>query len=188
MGGRKGRAPLPTKAEIREFIRDSAGPVGKREIARAFQITGSQRIALKAMLKELAAEGALERRQGRRYARPGTLPAVAVLEVSGTDLDGELLARPAAWTEEAEPPHIYVADRGEHLEPALEAGDRVLARLRHLPDDTYEARVIRRLARRPRRVVGVLRPAGAGAARIEPTNRRERAELVVGPRDMGDAR
>jgi ribonuclease R len=187
MAERKRRAPLPSKAQVREFIRDSAGPVGKREIARAFQVSGDDRIALKTMLKELAEEGALERHEGRRLAKPGSLPSVAVLEVTGTDLDGEVLARPVAWDPAVNPPHIYLADRGTHLEPALAAGDRVLAKLQRQPDDAYEARTIRRLARQAKRVVGVLRIGPDGAARITPTNRRERDELIVAPRDLGDA-
>jgi ribonuclease R len=183
----KREAPLPSKAQVRQFIRESSSPVGKREIARAFQISGSDRIALKAMLKELAEEGALDRHEGRRVAPSGALPGVAVLEVSGTDLDGELLARPVAWDRDAPSPHIYIADRGEHLEPALETGDRVLARLQRLPDNTYEARTIRRLARQPKRVVGVLRIGPDGAARLEPANRRERDEFTVAARDLGQA-
>ena len=40
----KGR--VPTRDELLAFIKDSATPVGKREIARAFHIKGDQRIEL----------------------------------------------------------------------------------------------------------------------------------------------
>ena len=93
------RPGLPTRQQILEFIRSSPTPVGKREIARAFQIKGGERIALKAMLKELAEEGVVDRGRKRRMARPGALPEVAVLDVIGPDADGDLLARPAVWPE-----------------------------------------------------------------------------------------
>ena len=91
-----GAKPFPTKEEILAFIEDSPGPVGKREIARAFRIEGGDRIQLKAVMRELRREGALERRPKRpkrKVARRGHLPPVTVLEVSGIDADGELLAR-----------------------------------------------------------------------------------------------
>ena len=53
----KNKPPLPTKDQLRTFITESPTPVGKREIARAFQVKGEDRIALKAMLRELSAEG-----------------------------------------------------------------------------------------------------------------------------------
>ena len=47
----KGR--VPTRDELLAFIKESATPVGKREIARAFHIKGDQRIELKQLLRDL---------------------------------------------------------------------------------------------------------------------------------------
>ena len=41
----KGR--VPTRDELLAFIKESATPVGKREIARAYGLKGDQRIELK---------------------------------------------------------------------------------------------------------------------------------------------
>lgn len=57
-GGKRPRG-LPDKQQILDFIRDSPGRVGRREIARAFGIKGGDRIALKTMLAEMAEEGLL---------------------------------------------------------------------------------------------------------------------------------
>ena len=67
-------SPLPTKRQIIDFIRESPVPVGKREIARAFRITGTDRVALKVILQELRQDGEIERGRGRRVAPPNTLP------------------------------------------------------------------------------------------------------------------
>ena len=56
---------LPSEAAILEFVAAAPGKVGKREIARAFNIRGDQRAALKELLKQLAADGKLERRSRR---------------------------------------------------------------------------------------------------------------------------
>jgi ribonuclease R len=88
---RKKKPSLPTKQQILDFIRESPTPVGKREIARAFGISGGDRIALKAMLKEISTEGEVERGRGRRLSRPAALPETAVVEITGIDVDGEVL-------------------------------------------------------------------------------------------------
>src|SRR5262249_11055579 len=106
---KKSLAPPPTKEEILEFVRTSATPVGKREIARAFQIGGDKRIWLKEILSELKREGALERGRGRRMSAPAALPEYTVLVVSGTDPDGEVLARPQSWAQDGPPPTNYMS-------------------------------------------------------------------------------
>ena len=103
------RPGLPTREQILAFIADHPGEAGKREIARAFGITGAARIPLKAMLKELAGEGLVERRRNR-LKRPEDLPSVTLLEITGRDADGELMARPTDWSdaEGGPPPPILV--------------------------------------------------------------------------------
>jgi ribonuclease R len=180
----KKKAPLPTKQQILDFIRDSPTPVGKREIARAFGIGGGDRIALKAMLKEIAAEGSVERGRGRRLARPSSLPAVGVLEITGTDADGELTARPLFWRDDAPPPKIVMAPERRGT-PALGPGDRVVARLVRIDEDLYEGRTIRQLAGVPQRVVGVYETIPGVGGRLTPTDRRVKAEYRIATQDAG---
>jgi ribonuclease R len=183
---RKPPPPLPTKQQLLDFIRDSKSPVGRREIARAFQVKGGDRRQLNAMLKELKADGQIEpaggRGQGgaRKLARPGSLPSVGVVEAIGPDPDGELLARPLLWHGAGDPPRIYVAPEAGH--PALARGERVLARLTRIEEGIYEARVIRRIGAAAQRVVGVFARAAKGersGGRIRPTDRRDRTEYQV---------
>jgi len=171
--------PFPTREAVLEFIRESPVPVGKRELARAFHLTGEDRVPLKALLKQLERDGALERAKGHRLAPPSALPAVAIVLVTGLDADGEVLARPAQSAEGEAVPTIFMQPerRGN---PSLAAGDRVLARLRRLDDNTYEGRTIRRLEGGPPRVLGVYRPGPYGG-RLVPTDKRARHEFAVLP-------
>jgi ribonuclease R len=177
--------PFPSKAEVLAFIRESPSPVGKREIARAFRLRGDQRVELKALLKELKQDGLLEPHEKRKVARPGALPAVAVLEVSTVDPDGELLARPVVWNRDEAPPTIYLAPerRGR---PALGPGERVLARLTRLPDGTYEGQPIRVLGGAPKRLLGLYDPDSDGG-RLHPTDRRAKTDFRLAPADAGEA-
>jgi ribonuclease R len=184
--GKGRKAPFPTREQVAEFIRESPTPVGKREIARAFGITGADRIPLKALLKELEKDGAVDRGRGRRLSQPGTLPEVAVVQVTGTDADGEVLAKPVMWKGDGEPPVIYLApDR--HGTPALARGDRVLARLTRSGENSYDGRPIRRLAGAPKRVLGIYELAGEDG-RLRPTDRRVKTDFRVTREDSGGAR
>jgi ribonuclease R len=49
---------LPSRQEIIAFIAASPGPVGKREIAKAFKIRPADRVALKGLLKDIERSGA----------------------------------------------------------------------------------------------------------------------------------
>ena len=168
---------LPTRADILAFIEEHQGHAGKREIARAFNLRGGDKIWLKQTLRELANDGAIERRRGRRLTRSGTLPSVAVIEIADTDPDGELLAKPVRWADEIPPPRIYLAG-GTVRGPALAIGDRVLARLTRIADDLYEARIMRRIQAAPDRMLGVYSVVGTDG-RVHPTDRRMKHDLVV---------
>ena len=72
---------LPTEADVLEFIQSSPGIVGKREIARHFDIKGGDKVGLKALLKRMEQEGKLARRQ-RKLIDRSSLPPVTVLPLS----------------------------------------------------------------------------------------------------------
>ncbi|MEX0807765.1 MAG: ribonuclease R [Dongiaceae bacterium] len=182
----KTKPSFPTREQILEFIRGSESPVGKREVARAFNITGADRIPLKALLKDLREEGLLERGRGRRHAPPETLPEVAVLRITGPDADGELRAEPYNWPEDKPAPAIYVAPDKKNT-AQLAAGDRVLARLSR-QDDVYEARIIRQLVGQPREIVGVYVRDPAGGGWLKPTDRRVKAEYRIEERHGSGAK
>jgi len=183
----KKKPPLPSKQQILDFIRNSPTPVGKREIARAFNVAGGDRIALKAMLKEIAAEGDVERGRGRRLAPPRSLPETTVVQIVGIDPDGEVLARPVAWADDSKPPKILMAPERRGT-PALAEGDRVLARLARIGPNLYEGRTIRQLAGVPQRIVGIYEAVPGVGGRLRPTDRRIKTEYRIAAADAGDAK
>ncbi len=87
---------LPSREAVIAYIASADKKVGKREIARAFNIHGDDRIRLKEMLRDLEDDGALSRR-GKRVQKPGRLPHVVVADIKSRDRDGELIAEPEEW-------------------------------------------------------------------------------------------
>ncbi|MEX0371612.1 MAG: RNB domain-containing ribonuclease, partial [Tateyamaria sp.] len=168
---------IPTKSEILDWISANPTLTAKRDIAKAFGIKGAARIDLKRLLKELEADGHLEKRK-KTYQDPDRLPPVSVLQVSDADADGDLFARPLEWHGDGVEPKILVLPRAS--DPALGAGDRILARLTLVKeeDHNYEARLIRRIGTNPRRVLGVFR-AGAEGGRIVPVDKGSDREWAV---------
>ena len=149
-------AVIPSKEQILEWISDNPSKTSKRDISKAFGIKGSDRIELKRLLRELEADGHLEKRR-KTYRDPDKLPPVSVLQVLAPDAEGDLFARPLEWQGEGPEPAILFMPRAS--DPALGEGDRILARLTEVSgqDHAYEARLIRRIGTNPRKVLGVFR-------------------------------
>ena len=181
---------LPSREELRRFIRESPGRVGKREIARAFRLDAPQRAALRDVLKQLAGEGVLHNAGAKRYTEKGRLPETMVIAITGTDPDGEAIGRPVGLEPGGGPPPLILMAAEKRGLPALAPGDRVLARLKPIGPGRYEGRTIQRLANEtPGRVLGVFRAATAAheGGRIVPTDRRAKGEWLVPRGEEGGA-
>ncbi len=191
-------ARIPSPEALRRFIAEASGPVGKREVARAFGLGPEQRVAVRDLLRQLERDGSLDNLgRARRTGAGGRLPDSMVVQVTGTDPDGDALARPANWAGPGAAPAIVMhpEPRGR---PALAPGQRVLARLRPIGGGRYEGRTLRRIEAQPGRVLGVFRPSPAlvapprrgevaEAGRVVPTDRRVKAEWSVPPGETGGA-
>ena len=167
---------IPSKDEILKWIADNPGLSAKRDIAKAFGIKGAARIDLKRVLRELEDEGHLEKRK-KTYRDPDRLPPVSVLLVNEPDANGDLTAKPLEWQGEGEEPVVHLVLR--NADPALGAGDRILARLTlidHGPD--YEGRLIRRIGHNPKRILGIFR-AGSEGGRLVPIDKGADLEWMV---------
>ncbi|ETX27622.1 ribonuclease R [Roseivivax isoporae] len=168
---------IPTKAQILDWISENPTQTAKRDIAKAFGVKGAQRIDLKRLLKELEAEGHLEKRK-KTYRDPDRLPPVSVLQVRAPSVDGDLYAQPLEWHGEGKEPVVLLIPRA--ADPALGEGDRILARLTEVATEgvDYEARLIRRIGASPRRIVGIFRK-GTEGGRIVPIDKGADLEWMV---------
>lgn len=191
--------------DVLALIRKNPGQMGKRELANALSLTGDERIALKRILRDLETDGAIAKSGRRAYRAMDDLPAVTLIEIVGQDGDGDLTARPVAQSAELDldAPEIEIlvpahkaAGRDRPRRPragrrgaatsgesqALGVGERALARLTKLDDGTYRAKIIKRLGKDGRRVLGVVYRSDAGL-RIAPTNKSVRSDLALRPGD-----
>ena len=183
-GRRRKAAPFPGTSQILAYLRDNPD-AGRRDVARAFRLDARQRSDLKTLLDRLEDEGARPRR--RRGRRGGAaLPSVTVIEITGTDTDGEVLARPVSWDDDTPPPPIVMTQE-KKPRAALGPGDSVLARLRQGADGNWEARTMRRIPSAPDLVLGLYAVVD-GKGRVRPTDRRAKHDFAVDTADALDAR
>jgi ribonuclease R len=190
------RAGLPGRDEILEFIKTSPTKVGKREIARAFGVRGPDRMEFNRLLASMAEDGVLSGDR-KSLRQKGGLPPVAILEVTGRDADGDLIAKPAVWEEEGERPEVLITPRKARgpevdIEASIGVGDRVLARINEINDPSagsrFEAFPIKRLPREKRRLIGIYRSARRGGGTIEPVDRKQLRSWSLAPGDEGPAK
>ena len=134
---------IPTRDEILQFIAEQSGEVTKRDIAKAFNIKGADRIPLKRLLRELNAEGLLEGSRKGGMRGHGELPSVSVIQVTGRDKEGYLVARARRdgdLLDGPQDPIIEIDDnprqnrgtRRHRPSPPVSPGDTALARLQRI--------------------------------------------------------
>ena len=175
---------LPSRDELVAFIRERSGKVGAREIARAFGAKNADRAALNRMLRELADEGQIDRRR-KRLHHAGSLPSVVLADITGRDGDGELLARPTEWDEEAHgaaPVIQIVTPRRARPEEIAGVGDRALIRIERTGGEESSGRIIKLIDRAKHRALGIFRGLADGGGRLVPIDKKQLGrELSIPP-------
>nr|WP_028969991.1 RNB domain-containing ribonuclease [Sphingomonas sp. URHD0057] len=172
---------LPTRKQILDFIASSDQPAGKREIARAFGLSGQDKIDLKRLLKDMADEGLIDASPGRAFHQSGGVPKVTVLRVTEVDDSGTAWAVPEQWHAETPPPKLRIVERGR--KGALGIGDRVLSRTEQ-QGERFIAHPMKKLARSAELALGVVRREG-DRFWLSPVDKKERRELFIS--DLKDA-
>ena len=186
------RNGLPSYSALVEFLRGNPGAPGTREIARAFGLKNALRAELKRLLRDLADDGSVAKRH-KTLHHPGGLPSTVLADVVARDSDGDLIATPDEWDEEAHgaAPKIRIpvprqARRGE----AAGLGDRVLLRVEETEEDAgirHRGHVIRVIDRPKHRVLGIFRKGPRGG-RLEPVDKKMLGkELIIPEGAAGEA-
>ena len=175
------RTGLPTREQVLKFIEGSDQPAGKREIARAFGLSGHDKIALKQMLRDMGDEGLIDSGPGRAFHRMGGIPKVTVLRIVDADDSGTAWAVPERWEAEGPEPRLRVQERGRR--GALGPGDRILARTEQRGNG-HIAHVMKKLLKGTELVLGVVHREGEGLW-LRPVDKKERRELPIS--DVGKA-
>ena len=183
----KAKTPFPSMDDLVAYLNDNPRKVGKRELARAFHIKGDDRLKLKDMLKELKHSGKTEKVAGKKLILADGLPETCPCLITGTDSDGELIARPLNWTKQTPCPQILITDLGR-LRPAPREGDMVMLKLTPKGKRFFHGAVVRRLSEKPNRVVGLFDTTSGKGGRILSVDRRLHQNYIVDRAHTGKAK
>jgi ribonuclease R len=170
-------AGLPDRETLLRVLKER-GEADVGDLAREFGLKGSDRRALREMLRALEGEGQLGKRGRKGFSEAGALPPVGVVDVVEKSADGDLYVRLAKAGEDA-PKAILAPGRHEAAAGAAPGlGDRLLVRFSRGEDGGYEARLIKRIGQGATKMLGVIRKARK-EVRIEPIDRRAKDTLIV---------
>ncbi|HUD94019.1 ribonuclease R [Sphingobium sp.] len=176
-------AGFPSKDQVMAFIAESDTPAGKREIAKAFGLKGQEKIALKALLKDMADEGLIDIGPARAFHKMGGVPKVTVLRIVDVD-DTTLIATPERWEAEGQPaPRLRVVERGKR--GGLTIGDRILARTEEAGRG-WVAHPMKKLAKASEELLGVVEEMADGKLWLRPVDKRIRKDTPIS--DVGTAK
>ncbi len=219
MARRPAPSDTPDAEAIRRFLAEerAAGRApGKREVARAFGISGGGKIWLKRILKEIEAEDEAAEDAAEDVAplagsdiagtrrRAEALPPVLVAEIGRIDAHGDLIAEPAEWDGRKGPApailvHVPRRFAGEEKTPGI--GDRALMRIEPLEGTphadgeggpAWRGRILKLFGKAPG-AIGVFRAARAGGreeggGRLIPIDRKAKGrEIRIPPGRTGGA-
>jgi ribonuclease R len=182
---------FPSREELLAFIGKQPGKVGTRELARAFGLKNADRAELKRMLREMSDAGQIESRR-KKLHHAGTLPHVVLADITGHDRDGELIAVPTEWDEEAHgtAPKIRVQSvRRARPGEVAGVGDRALLRVEDTGEPheaiRHSGRVIKIIDRAKQRVLGIFRALPGGGGRLSPVDKKQVGREYMIPAGAG---
>jgi ribonuclease R len=176
---------LPSYTALVEFLQSNPGPIGVRELARAFGLGPAELPALRGLLRAIERSGELASTGNRKFVAGEPLPDVVPVERSGSDEDGFALVRPlrSGGDKDGDTPPSFrlIGEAAAELAP----GERALARLIRRDSGAVEAEILRRLDAAAGRIVGVFRSTREGGV-IVAADRRDKSEYqVLGPDAAG---
>jgi ribonuclease R len=168
---------MPDRQSVLDFLKEHGG--SKRDVARAFNLHGANKLALKAMLKDLQNDGFVEKTRKTLHAA-NALPPVALLDLIGRDEDGELIAVPAEWPDSEKAPRVLIVAAKRSDGPAPGIGDRVLARTEKSRERgfDYVARVTKVLSRKTSQLLGIFRSMPDGSGRLVPIDKKSQGREI----------
>ncbi len=177
---------FPDKQTVLDFLKANPGATTKQDIAKGLKVKGAERQTLRAILKELEAEGALERTGKRAWAQADRPPPTGLVQFKLLDRNGDLFGQCTGDNGLFGPEILYAGPAGDRKGKAPGIGDRALCKIFE-KDGQWRARVINVLEKAlPDKIVGLYTRTPHGG-RVAPASRKERRELLISEADRNGA-
>lgn len=176
-----------TRETVLEYLAQNPGETNKRDIARGLGVSGEGRRELRTILRELEDEGIISRVGKRAFSRTDTPPETGIVEFEKLDSHGELVGRAVGRDGLFGPDILYAGPRGRRKDGDPGIGDRALCDVSEDADGVWRARMIKKLEKRARALLGVYE-AHAQGGKVMSTSRKDQRTLLIFPGDHGNAK
>ncbi len=178
-----------TRKKVLDYLERNPNQTNKREIARGLGVSGSGRVALRQILKQLEADGAVAKIGKRAFASVETPPPTGVVQFTDTDEHGELIGLAVGRDGTFGPPIIYSGTAGKNRGKAPAKGDRALCRVERDQNGVWRAKVIKTFDTAPQLfVVGLFEANRQGGGRVTPANRKDKRDYLIDKTDVNAAK
>ncbi len=186
-------ATLPSREALLAFLSSDAAPAraNKKDVAKAFGLTGEAKRALKQMIRALREDGALQG-GSRALAPAGQMPRLIAARLTERAREGALIA----VTEDLDgvpPTRVLVIEKRDKRKavPVPRIGARVLLRTdrndaasRGAP--AYVGRIVKLLERAAPRMLAVYRSLSKGGGRATPVDKKLRMREIDVPKGLSE--
>jgi len=176
---------FPSSDDVLKYITESDIPLTKRDLVKAFDITGDERKPFKQLLRTLEQSGKIFKGDKQAYSIAGSnhLPAIGMVEITEIDIDGDLIATPSDWdsVEQGDAPRIEITSN-----TPMKVGDKGLAKLTRFSDSLYEGRIIRGVDKQHHQIIGQIAKTAKGFI-LKPIDKKAKHDLDIAQANLGDA-
>ncbi|OPB31623.1 ribonuclease R [Bartonella sp. AR 15-3] len=170
---------LPSKSEILSFITNNPSQSSKQKVAKAFNLNSTSHMWLKDILRDLKDNYAIPQKRKNLIIKKA-LPSITLAKVSAFDKDGNFIAEPLEWPNDTKP-NIFVSSSYRIKGVSISIGDHVLIKIFRktvLQNFSYTGRIIRKIDKKKRNMLGIARKLENGEWRLDPIERKNN-ELII---------
>ncbi len=168
-----------TEKAVLEFLERNPDKSNKREIARGLGVQGSDRVALRQILKKLETEGTIARTGKRQFSSVDAPPPTSIIKFEKLDEHGDLVGRCVGRDGLYGPEITCVATGGRKKGESLGIGDKALCKVGKANDSLWYAKVIKKIENTTTSTVIGLFEANKHGGRVKPTSRKDKNEYLV---------
>ena len=121
----------------------------------------------------------------KKIYKKNILPKICPIEITGTDMDGDMLGSPTRIVVGIKSPKIYIQPE-RHDKYPLKIGDRILARLTPNDDKSYSAKKIRKISQTPQEILGVIKYV-KGKYYLQSIEKKKNKAITININDLNGA-
>ncbi|CBI76475.1 exoribonuclease [Bartonella clarridgeiae 73] len=170
---------LPNKSEILSFITNNPSQSSKQKIAKAFNLNSDSHMWLKDILRDLKDNNVIPKKHKNLIIKKA-LPSITLVKINALDKGGSFIAELLEWPNDPKP-NILISHSHRTKRASIGIGDHVLVKIfrnKVFQNYPYTGRIIRKIDKKKRNMLGIVRKLENGKWQLDPIERKNN-ELII---------